>query len=266
MASSHHVLLIGGHGKIAQLLTPLLLKRSWTVTSMIRTQEQAPAIEKLGSGLPGKLHVLVSSVGEVSTQERAAAILNNVKPDYVAWSAGAGGKGGPEMTFKIDRDAAVNFIRAAADIPSIKRFLLVSYGGSRRAGASWWPEGEWDEYNKKVNYGVLATYYKAKIAADEVLYETSKKSSTLVGICLRPATLTDEPAGKVELGKTAHVNGDASRATVAATADALLAADGVKNTWLDLQGGSEDLDAAVKRCIKDGVDTAEGEEIFTSRI
>ncbi|KID86472.1 NAD dependent epimerase/dehydratase family protein [Metarhizium guizhouense ARSEF 977] len=252
MASSHHVLLIGGHGKIAQMLTPLLLKRSWTVTSMIRTQEQAPTIEKLGSGLPGKLHVLVSSVSEVSTQERAAAILNNVKPDYVAWSA--------------DRDAAVNFIRAAADIPSIKRFLLVSYEGSRRAGASWWPEGEWDEYNKKINYGVLATYYKAKIAADEVLYETSKKSSTLVGICLRPAALTDEPAGKVELGKTAHVKGDVSRATVAATADALLAVDGVKNTWLDLQDGSEDLDAAVKRCIKDGVDTAEGEEIFTSRI
>lgn len=113
---------------------------------------------------------------------------------------------------------------------------------------------------------MLATYYKAKIAADEVLYETSKKSSTLVGICLRPATLTDEPTSKVELGKTAHVKGDASRATVAATADALLAADGVKNTWLDLQDGSEDLDAAVKRCIKDGVDTAEGEEIFTSRI
>lgn len=113
---------------------------------------------------------------------------------------------------------------------------------------------------------MLATYYKAKIAADEVLYETSKKSSTLVGICLRPAALTDEPAGKVELGKTAHVKGDVSRATVAATADALLAVDGVKNTWLDLQDGSEDLDAAVKRCIKDGVDTAEGEEIFTSRI
>lgn len=88
MAPSHHVLLIGGHGKIAQLLTPLLLKRSWTVTSMIRTKEQAPTIEKLGSGLPGKLNVLVSSVDEVSTQERAANILKDVKPDYVAWSAG----------------------------------------------------------------------------------------------------------------------------------------------------------------------------------
>ncbi|KHN98963.1 NAD dependent epimerase/dehydratase family protein [Metarhizium album ARSEF 1941] len=252
MAASHHVLLIGGHGKVAQLLTPLLLKRSWTVTSMIRTDEQAPAIEKLGSGLPGKLNVLVRSVAEVSTQERAATILNDVKPDYVAWSA--------------DRDAAVNFVRAAADIPSIERFLLVSYAGSRRAGAPWWPQGEWDDYNESVNHGSLATYYKAKIAADEVLYETSKKSSTLVGICLRPATLTDEPAGKVELGKTAHVKGHASRASVAAVADALLAVDAVKNAWLDLQDGTEDVDAAVKRCVEDGVDAAEGEEIFGSKM
>lgn len=170
------------------------------------------------------------------------------------------------QTFKVDRDAAINFIRAAAEIPSISRFLLVSYNGSRRAGASWWPAGDWDDYNAKVNHGVLATYYKAKIAADEVLYETSKKSSSLVGIGLRPGTLTDEPAGKVELGKTASVKGQASRATVAATADALLAADGIKNAWIDLQNGNEDLDSAVKRVIKDGVDAAEGEEIFGSKI
>ncbi|KAG5913201.1 hypothetical protein E4U53_004962, partial [Claviceps sorghi] len=96
MPPSHHVLLIGGHGKVAQLLTPLLLKRAWTVTSVIRTPEQGPAVEKLGEGLPGTLHVLVRSVAEVSTPERAAAILEDVKPDFIAWSAGAGGKGGPE--------------------------------------------------------------------------------------------------------------------------------------------------------------------------
>ncbi|QPH18010.1 hypothetical protein C2857_002963 [Epichloe festucae Fl1] len=263
MAASHHVLLIGGHGKVAQLLTPLLLKRSWTVTSMIRTQEQAPAIEKLAKDLPGKLNVLVNSVDDVSTQERAATILKDVKPDYIAWSAGAGGKGGAEATYKVDRDAAINFVRAAAEIPSITRFLLVSYGGSRRSGAPWWPAGEWDKYNKEVNYGVLATYYQAKIAADEVLYQTSKKSSTLVGISLRPAALTEEPAGRVELGKTEHVKGSVSRATVAATADALLAAEGVKTSWIDLQDGNEELDAAVKRVITDGVDAAEGEAIYS---
>lgn len=168
------------------------------------------------------------------------------------------------QTYKVDRDAAINFVRAAAQIPSITRFLLVSYCGSRRSGASWWPAGEWDKYNKEFNYGVLATYYQAKIAADEVLYQTSKKSSTLVGICLRPGALTEEPAGRVELGKTEHAMGSVSRATVAATADALLAAEGVKNSWIDLQDGNEELDAAVKRVITDGVDAAEGEAICSN--
>ncbi|KJZ69961.1 hypothetical protein HIM_10653 [Hirsutella minnesotensis 3608] len=56
-----------------------------------------------------------------------------------------------------------------------------------------------------VEYGALADYQKAKIAAaDEFLYEASKKSSSLVGFCLRPSTFTDEPASKIELGKTTH--------------------------------------------------------------
>ncbi|KND90015.1 hypothetical protein TOPH_05390 [Tolypocladium ophioglossoides CBS 100239] len=264
MASSHHVLVLGGHGKIAQLLTPLLLQRAWTVTSLIRTQEQVPTIKKLGSGLPGKLNVLVRSIDEVDSQERAASILNEVKPDYVAWSAGAGGKGGAEMTFKVDRDAAIHFIHAAASIPSITRFLLVSYTGSRRVGARWWPAGEWDEYNAKVNHGVLADYYKAKIAADEALYEASRKSSSLVGLCLRPGILTEEPAGKIEFGKTAHVKGNVGRATVAETAAALLAVDGVKNSWLDLLDGNEDVTTAVNKAVKDGVDAAEGEAVSES--
>lgn len=93
---SHHVLLLGGHGKIAQHLTPLLLQKSWTVTSVIRAQEQVPTIEALGAGQPGKLNVLVHSVEDVTSQDQAASLLEKVRPDYVAWSAGAGGKGGAE--------------------------------------------------------------------------------------------------------------------------------------------------------------------------
>lgn len=88
MAGSHHVLVLGGHGKIAQLLTPLLLKRSWTVTSVIRAEDQVPTIERLGTGQPGKLNVLVRSLDNVTSQEQAAKILDEVKPDYIAWSAG----------------------------------------------------------------------------------------------------------------------------------------------------------------------------------
>ncbi|KIL92631.1 hypothetical protein FAVG1_03811 [Fusarium avenaceum] len=264
--ASHHVLLLGGHGKIAQLLTPLLLKRSWTVTSVIRTSEQTPTIEKLGAGLPGKLNVLVRSIEDVTSQDKALGIINEVKPDYVAWSAGAGGRGGAERTFKVDRDAAVHFINAAASVPSITKFLLISFLGSRRSGASWWPAGEWDEYAEKVNNGSLANYYKAKVEADEVLYKVSKQSSTLAGIDLRPGTLTDEPATKVEFGKTKHISssGGISREAVAEVASHLLAADGVKNGWYDLLDGDEEIPAAVDRVVREGVDAAEGEAIYSA--
>jgi dTDP-4-dehydrorhamnose reductase len=85
---AHHILLIGGHGKVAQLLTPLLLAKSWNVTSMIRTASQKSAIEKLGQGQPGKLNVLVSSVADVKNEGDAKSILEQVKPDWVVWSAG----------------------------------------------------------------------------------------------------------------------------------------------------------------------------------
>lgn len=261
MSTPRHVLVLGGHGKIAQLLTPLLLKRAWTVTSMIRKAEQVPTIEKLGEGLPGKLNVLVSSIEDVTTKGAASGILQQVNPDFIAWSAGAGGKGGPESTMKVDRDAAINFVEAAAEIPSISKFLLVSYNGNRRACAPWWQADEWQEYNEKVNYGVLATYHQAKIAADEAFYKATNNHHTLVGICLRPGTLNDEPTGTVSLGRQNHVKGQVPRASVAAVADALLATEGVKSTWLDLLSGDGDVQAEVARCVKDGVSSVEGEAI-----
>ncbi|PNP50401.1 hypothetical protein THARTR1_08928 [Trichoderma harzianum] len=270
MASPHHVLILGGHGKIAQLLTPLLLKRSWTVTSVIRKQEQVPAVEKLGAGLPGRLSVLVRSIEDVDSQEKAASILDEVNPDYIpcfpplllTLLLGAGGKYGAEGTYRIDRDAAINFINAAAAKPSISRFLLISYSGSRRKAAPWWTASEWEEYHKNINFGSLATYYQAKIAADEVLYEVSKQSPTLVGIDLRPGTLTDDPKGTVSLGRNKNVRGEVSRESVAHVADAILAADGVKSGWIDLLEGDDDINEAVAAVVRDGVDAAEGEDIY----
>lgn len=85
---SHHVLVIGGHGKIAQLLTPLLLRRSWTVTSMIRSEDQAADIKRLDVNSSGKLSVFVHNIEDVTTQEHAANVLEKVKPDYIVFSAG----------------------------------------------------------------------------------------------------------------------------------------------------------------------------------
>jgi len=91
-AAAHHVLLLGGHGKVAQLLTPLLLRRSWAVTSVIRNPDQVPAVQKLQESVDeskrGKLNVLVRSIEDVKSEMQAKAIIDEVKPDYVVWSAG----------------------------------------------------------------------------------------------------------------------------------------------------------------------------------
>lgn len=93
---SKHVLVLGGHGKVSQLLTPLLLRKSWTVTSIIRAEEQVSTIQKLGENQQGRLNVLVRSIEDIKSESQAKSILDEVKPDYVVWSAGAGGRGGAE--------------------------------------------------------------------------------------------------------------------------------------------------------------------------
>jgi len=77
------------HGKVSQLMTPLLLSRSWTVTSRIRDPGQTSSINSLGKGQPGKLEVLVRSLEDVTSKQEAQSIIEEAKPDFVIWSAGA---------------------------------------------------------------------------------------------------------------------------------------------------------------------------------
>ncbi|KAH7089219.1 hypothetical protein FB567DRAFT_328081 [Paraphoma chrysanthemicola] len=271
---SHHILVIGGHGKVAQILTPLLLSRSWNVTSMIRTSEQAPAIEKLGQGQPGKLSVLVSSVSDVKSEGDAKKIIDQVKPDWVVWSAGAGGKGGAEATYAIDRDAAIAFTKASIHTQSVKKFLTVSYLASRRGRPSWWTDEDW-EAAQKVNNEVLPTYYKAKLAADEVLtvlakerYDDEEKKSIpsserFSAISLRPGTLTDGEAGGVQVGKLG-VGGKTSRATTAHAIVAALETEGARG-WIDVLDGNDDAKQAIQKLTADGVDAADEEDVDLMR-
>jgi len=231
---------------------------------MIRSADQKPTIEKLGQGQPGKLSVLVSSVSDVKSEADASKILEQVKPTWVIWSAGAGGKGGASNTMAVDRDAAIAFTKASVNSPEVKKFLTVSYLSSRRGRPSWWSDQDW-ETAQKTNTEILPTYYKAKIAADEVLTvlstnrvkEEESKSipaeSRFAGISLRPGTLTDEKAGGVRVGKLG-AGGKTSRATAA---HAILAAlESGTRGWVDVIDGDEDVNAAMQKLAKEGIDTA----------
>ena len=83
-----HVLLLGGHGKVALHLTPLLLNRGWSVTSVVRNPAHESEILELGQGHKGNLKVLLSDLEAVKSPSDAQNIINTVVPDYVVWSAG----------------------------------------------------------------------------------------------------------------------------------------------------------------------------------
>jgi hypothetical protein len=256
--------------QVAQILTPLLLAKSWNVTSMIRTSEQTSTIEALSKNQPGKLSVLVSNIADVKTESDAMKILEQVKPSWVIWSAGAGGKGGADMTYTVDRDAAIAFTRASVNTYSVKKFLTVSYLASRRGRPSWWNEDDW-KAAQKINNEVLPTYYKAKIAADEVLTILAQKrneeevkngvniAERFCGISLRPGTLTDGKAGGVNIGKIG-VGGNTSRATTANAIVAALETEGAKG-WIDVVDGGEDIRKAMESLVKEGINTVDEEDL-----
>lgn len=86
------ILLLGGAGKIALHLTPLLLSRSANhLTSVIRDPAQTATIEAAAKGQPGTSTVLVRSLEEVTSEERAKGIIEEASAEWVVWSAGKGG-------------------------------------------------------------------------------------------------------------------------------------------------------------------------------
>ncbi|KAH6990960.1 hypothetical protein BKA56DRAFT_573499 [Ilyonectria sp. MPI-CAGE-AT-0026] len=262
MDSPRHVLVLGGNGRISRALTEILLKKSWSVTSVIRTEEQVKDLEAFGSGLPGKLNVLVRDLEKVDSQEKAAAIIHEVNPDSVVWSAGAGATGDQDRVFRIDRDAAVYFIQATVATPTVTHFLIVSYLGARRANAPWWTGEDWAGWNK-INSTFLARYYEAKVAADEALITEAKKRDHFTAVSVRPGGLTDKDAGGVMMGQTEKARGMTSRATTAMVTALLLEAEHVKSRWLDVLDGDEDAGAAVERCVREGTECAEGETVYS---
>ncbi|KAK2808551.1 hypothetical protein FQN50_004583 [Emmonsiellopsis sp. PD_5] len=274
------VLLLGGHGKIALLLTPLLLARGWHVTSVFRNPDHSADILKRAKNKPGKLEPLVSSLDDITSVDAAKALVDKARPDYVVWAAGAGGKGAPHRTYAIDRDAAKHFISATFLDPHIKKFLLLSHLGSRRLPAPWMPAAKWEQYDH-INRDVIPDYYQAKLDADEYFTYMALRRTRMdeergvgvgggerfQGILLRPGLLADSPAtGRVELGKTGLETGDGrevddvSREDVAIVADLLLSRGDTRG-WLDLLGGEEESEKAVERVVREGVNAVDGEDV-----
>lgn len=180
------IVIVGGHGKIARLLAPLLVDAGHEVESWVRNPDQVERVAESGA------RAVVADVEQCDTAELSERLRG---ADALIWSAGAGG-GDPTRTYAVDRDAAIRSMDAAV-AAGVPRYLMVSYTRSGRD-----PEIGPDDG--------FYPYAQAKAAADAHLAGTG-----LNWTILAPGRLTDGcGTGLVESGH--HVTqGDTTRANVA---------------------------------------------------
>lgn len=185
------IILIGGSGHVARLLTPLLVAAGHKVTSIIRNPDQVAALVELGA------EPIVADIESLNIDGFSELIAGH---DAVIWSAGAGG-GSHARTWAIDRDAAIYSMQAAL-ISNVRRYLMVSWSGSLVGHDI----SQADDF---------FPYAQSKSIADAVL-----RDSGLDYTVIAPGALTHDP-GSGSLAE-AVPGGTVSRADVAAAVAAAL--------------------------------------------
>lgn len=209
------VLIIGGHGKIALRLAPLLVERGDVVTGVIRNPDHQDEVAATGA---------IPLIADVEHLDTAGMVEILEGQDVVVWSAGAGG-GNPERTYAVDRDAAIRSMDAA-NTAGVSRYVMVSYLG---AG----PDHGVPESSS------FFAYAEAKTAADEHL-----RASGLDYTILAPGPLTlDEPTGLIEVSVPG--DGRVARADVAAVVAAVLADDSTIGRTIAFGNGGTPITEAI---------------------
>ncbi|GIE62843.1 uncharacterized protein YbjT (DUF2867 family) [Actinoplanes octamycinicus] len=212
------VLVVGGHGKVARLLLPLLTGAGHEVTAVFRNPEHRADVAATGAT------PLVADVEQLGVTELAELFAGH---DAIVWSAGAGG-GNPPRTYAVDRDAAIRSMEAAQRAGA-RRYLMVSYFGSQ------------------LDHGVPADsaffpYAEAKAAADTHLARTG-----LDWTILGPSRLTDDPpTGRIETAAEGATAGAVSRADVAAVVVAALHDPGTVHRTIRFNAGATPIADALR--------------------
>ena len=211
------VVIAGGHGKIALLLTARLAERGDTVVGLVRNPGHVEDVRTAGGD------AVVLDLESASADEVAAALAG---ADAAVFAAGAGPGSGAARKDTVDRAAAVLFADAAEEA-GVRRFLQVSAMGLDRA-------------DDQATDEVFAVYLRAKAAAEQDL-----TARPLDWTILRPGRLTDDPAtGRVTLAPSVPP-GAVSRDDVAAVLVALLDAPATAGRVLELVGGDTPVDRAL---------------------
>lgn len=157
------IFIVGGYGKVARRLAPILAHRGHRVSSLHRKPEQGDSLAALGAD------PVSGDLANLSAEDLAAMMGGH---EIVVFSAGAGGAG-MALTNAVDGKGLETSV-AAAKIAGVDLFILVSaFPDAGRGGEP--KEG-------------FENYMRVKRLADAHL-----AASGLDYVILRPGTLTDDP-------------------------------------------------------------------------
>ena len=177
---SMNILVAGATGATGQILTHKIMEAGHSPVALVRESSNTSVLPRGTRQRVGDLTDLPSDT---------CALI-----DVVVFAAGSGGKTGPEMTDKIDRDGAKHLIDLAK-AEGVTRFVMLSSFGADQPD----PKGD------------LAHYLRAKHEADDYL-----QASGLIYAILRPVALTEDAEGDAPiLGDAVDPKGKAARADVA---------------------------------------------------
>ncbi|CCF51442.1 related to UPF0659 protein C216.03 [Ustilago hordei] len=254
------IFVIGGHGKVALHFTRQAAARGHKIFSMVRQPEHA---SDLPSGpTSDSVQPVIASLEQSSVSD-IASLFTKYSPNIILFSAGAGGKGGPERTKTVDEHGAIKVFDAIeqsgiAKSDNFRRFLLVSAVDVRdktKPPPSWYRKEDFERSEKTRN--AIGAYMDAKYAADKNL----SGRSSFPWFVLRPGGLLDEPGkGKVALGVHQSLVHSIPREDVAATLleVAQLPKGQADGLMLDLLAGDKNISTSVKEAVERGRTDFEG--------
>ena len=217
-----HVVIAGGHGKIALILERLLSGRGDSVAGFIRNPDQAGDLESAGA------EALVVDLEKASVDEVAEHLRG---ADAVVFAAGAGPGSGAARKETVDRDAAI-LLADAADAAGVVRYVMVSAMAAD-------PKATADD-------AVFEAYLRAKGAADEAIRARTALNATIV----RPGHLTDDAStGRVAIADSTG-RGSIPREDVAAVLVAVLDEPSTAGQTFELISGETPIVEAVSALVR----------------
>ncbi len=208
-----NILIIGANGKTGRIISKVLNNASgYKPFGMIRQEKQKPFFENQG---------INTRIGDL--EDDFSKAFKDI--DKVIFAAGSGGQTGDNKTTAIDRDGAINAVKAAQKY-NLHKFVMLSSMGT----------------DKPEQVKGLEHYLKAKKAADDFL-----RASDIPFTIIQPGALTNEDGReKIEIAKQLNKSGKISREDVAQALVYALELDIAKNSSFEMISGEDDLKSAME--------------------